>query len=187
MEYIKSLGGVPLMWKTGHSLIKAKMKQEGAVLAGEMSGHMFFADDYYGYDDAIFASLRFMRIIANSNRRLSELAAEIPYYYATPEIRVKIKSPDADMLKFQIVSEIKKIFLSHNLPQTAPQNQVHGVIDIDGARVVFSDGWGLIRASNTQPILVLRFEAKTPQRLKEIQELFYEQLHRFPEVILPGC
>ncbi len=185
VEYIKSLGGVPLMWKTGHSLIKAKMKEEGAAIAGEMSGHMFFADDYYGYDDAIFASLRLMRIIAESGRRLSELAAEIPYYYATPEIRVKINSPDADTRKFQIVSEIKQRFLTESIPDS--KNQVVEVIDIDGARVVFSDGWGLIRASNTQPILVLRFEAKTPQRLQEIQTIFYEQLRHFPEVVLPEC
>jgi phosphomannomutase/phosphoglucomutase len=174
VEYIKSLGGTPLMWKTGHSLIKAKMKEEGALIAGEMSGHMFFADDYYGYDDAIFASLRVLRILSNTDKTLSQLAAEVPYYYATPEIRVKIAHPDADRLKFEIVKQLRDYF-----------RQEYEVIDIDGVRVIFADGWGLARASNTQPILVLRFEAKSPDRLKAIQNLFYEKLRQFPEVILP--
>ncbi|MGQ9707893.1 MAG: phosphomannomutase/phosphoglucomutase [bacterium] len=174
VEYIETLGGIPLMWKTGHSLIKAKMKETNSPLAGEMSGHMFFADNYYGYDDAIFASLRLLAIIAASGKTLSQLAAEIPYYYATPEIRVKIDHPDGDRLKFEIVSELRERFRSR-----------YKVIDIDGARVVFSDGWGLVRASNTQPILVLRFEAKTPERLKEIQRLFYENLRKFPAVVVP--
>lgn len=174
IEYIKKLGGVPVMWKTGHSLIKAKMKSEGALIAGEMSGHMFFADDYYGYDDAIFASLRLLQLLANSGKRLSELVAEIPYYYATPEIRVKIASPDADKRKFEVVSTLNHYF-----------RQQFETIDIDGVRVVFPDGWGLVRASNTQPILVLRFEAKTRERLNEIRQLFYDQLRKFPEVVLP--
>lgn len=176
IEHIKSLGGTPVMWKTGHSLIKAKMKEEGALIAGEMSGHMFFADDYYGYDDAIFASLRVLRILNDSHKTLSQLAAEVPYYYATPEIRVKIQSPDADRLKFDIVNKLREQF-----------RKECQVIDIDGARVIFGDSWGLIRASNTQPILVLRFEAKTPERLKEIQQLFYQELQKFPEVVLPEC
>lgn len=176
VEHIRNLGGTPLMWKTGHSLIKAKMKEINAPIAGEMSGHMFFADNYYGYDDAIFASLRLLAIISDSGKTLSQLAGEIPYYYATPEIRVKIDSPDGDRLKFQIVSELREYFRSR-----------FEVIDIDGARVLFPDGWGLVRASNTQPILVLRFEAKTPQRLQEIQNLFYEQLKKFPAVVIPEC
>jgi len=174
VEYIKSIGGTPLMWKTGHSLIKAKMKEEGALIAGEMSGHMFFADEYFGYDDAIYASLRVLRLISNSSKTLSQIVADVPLYYATPEIRVKIKSPDADRRKFEIVSQLRDHF-----------RQEYEVIDIDGARVLFGDGWGLIRASNTQPILVLRFEAKTPKRLSTIQNLFWEKLRQFPEVILP--
>jgi len=170
VEYIRALGGKPLMWKTGHSLIKAKMKEEGALLAGEMSGHMFFADDYYGYDDAIFASLRLLRVLAASGKKLSELAAEMPKYYATPEIRADCP----DELKFKIVSELRGYFESK-----------YEVIDIDGARVVFPDGWGLVRASNTQPVLVLRFEARTPERLPQIQALFYDQLRRYPQVKLP--
>jgi phosphomannomutase/phosphoglucomutase len=170
VEYIERLGGRPLMYRTGHSLIKAKMKEEGALLAGEMSGHMFFADDYYGYDDALFASLRLLRIVARSGRKLSELAAEMPSYFSTPEIRVSCP----DELKFKVVTDLTERFRSG-----------HRVIDIDGARVVFRDGWGLVRASNTQPILVLRFEARTRERLAAIRDLFYQELGRFSEITLP--
>ena len=165
------LGGQPLMWKTGHSLIKAKMKEEGALLAGEMSGHMFFADGYYGYDDALFASLRLLAIVARTGRPLSALAAEMPAYYSTPEIRVDCP----DRLKFGIVAELAAWF-----------KERHRVLDIDGARVLLEDGWGLVRASNTQPVLVLRFEAKTPERLAAIRELFYERLREHPELNLPA-
>jgi phosphomannomutase/phosphoglucomutase len=164
VEYINSLGGIPLMWKTGHSLIKAKMKEEGALLAGEMSGHMFFADDYYGYDDAIYASARLLKILSESRESLSQMVAKIPQYYSTPEIRVDCP----DSLKFEVTEKIKNYFKGRQ-----------ETIDIDGVRVVFNDGWGLVRASNTQPVLVLRFEAKTPQRLVEIQEIFYEQLRKY--------
>jgi phosphomannomutase/phosphoglucomutase len=170
IEYLERIGGTPLMWKTGHSLIKAKMKEEGALLAGEMSGHMFFADDYYGYDDALFASLRLLSIISSTGRRLSELAAEMPSYPSTPEIRAECP----DELKFRIVDEVRDYFRSR-----------YKVIDIDGARVVFDDGWGLIRASNTQAVLVLRFEAKTQERLSEIRRTFYDRLAEYPQVKLP--
>ena len=170
VEYIERIGGTPLMWKTGHSLIKAKMKEEGALLAGEMSGHMFFADDYYGYDDALFASLRLLSIMASTGRKLSDLAAEMPSYPTTPELR----APCPEELKFRIVDEVRDYFRGK-----------YQVIDIDGARVVFPDGWGLIRASNTQAVLVLRFEAKTEKRLAEIRKLFYDQLARYPQVRLP--
>jgi phosphomannomutase/phosphoglucomutase len=170
VEYLERIGGTPLMWKTGHSLIKAKMKEEGALLAGEMSGHMFFADDYYGYDDALFASLRLLSIMASTGRKLSELAAEMPSYPVTPELRADCP----DDLKFKIVDELRDYFKAQ-----------YKVIDIDGARVVFPDGWGLIRASNTQAVLVLRFEAKTEQRLAEIRQLFYDQLAEYPQVKLP--
>lgn len=171
VEYIERIGGRPLMYKTGHSLIKAKMKEVGALLAGEMSGHMFFADDYYGYDDAIFAALRLLRIIARTGRRLSELAADIPSYFATPEIRVDCP----DQTKFQVVAELTRYF-----------KERYPVIDIDGVRVIFPDGWGLVRASNTQPVLVLRFEARTESRLTEIKQLFYEILRAFPGIALPN-
>ncbi|MBM3331653.1 phosphomannomutase/phosphoglucomutase [candidate division WOR-3 bacterium] len=170
VEYLERIGGTPLMWKTGHSLIKAKMKEEGALLAGEMSGHMFFADDYYGYDDALFASLRLLSIIASTGRKLSDLAAEMPSYPTTPELRASCP----EELKFRIVGEVRDYFRGK-----------YPVIDIDGARVVFPDGWGLIRASNTQAVLVLRFEAKTKERLAEIQKLFYDQLAKYPQVKLP--
>ena len=170
VEYIDSLGGEPLMWKTGHSLIKAKMKEENALLGGEMSGHMFFRDDYYGYDDALFASLRLLRVIAESGRSLSELSAELPRYFSTPEIRVKCP----DELKFRIVDALRDHF-----------KRYHKVIDIDGARVLFPDGWGLVRASNTGPVLVLRFEAKDKEKLPAIQASFFELLRNYPEVKLP--
>ncbi|MBS4014884.1 MAG: phosphomannomutase/phosphoglucomutase [Candidatus Latescibacteria bacterium] len=167
VEYIQSIGGIPIMWKTGHSLIKAKMKQENAVIAGEMSGHMFFADDYYGFDDAIYAAARLLKIIAESGKSLSQLVAEIPFYYSTPEIRV----PCPDELKFDVVNSIRDFF-----------KKSYETLDIDGVRVIFDDGWGLVRASNTQPILVLRFEAKTEQRLQEIEQVFYHELAKFQQV-----
>jgi len=170
VEYLERIGGTPLMWKTGHSLIKAKMKEEGALLAGEMSGHMFFADNYYGYDDALFASLRLLSILSSTGRRLSDLAAEMPSYPTTPELRAECP----DELKFRIVNEVRDYFRGK-----------YKVIDIDGARVVFPDGWGLIRASNTQAVLVLRFEANTQQRLAEIRQLFYDRLAKYPQVKLP--
>ncbi len=163
VEYIQSLKGIPIMYKTGHSLIKAKMKEEGALIAGEMSGHMFFGENYYGYDDALFASARLLRIIANAGKPLSQLVREIPFYYSTPEIRVDCP----DEIKFGLVKKLAQEFKSR-----------YKTIDIDGVRVVFSDGWGLLRASNTQPVLVLRFEAKTEPRLKEIQALFFEKLNK---------
>jgi phosphomannomutase/phosphoglucomutase len=160
IERIKQLGGIPLMYRTGHSLIKAKMKEEHSPLAGEMSGHIFFADRYYGYDDALYAGLRLLEILSE-NKKLSMLAQEVPQYFSTPEIRLDT----SDEKKFQIVEKLKNDF-----------KKSYTVIDIDGVRVDFSDGWGLVRPSNTQPVLVLRFEAKTEQRLKEIQKLFFDKL-----------
>ncbi|MDZ7384960.1 MAG: phosphomannomutase/phosphoglucomutase [candidate division KSB1 bacterium] len=166
-EFILRHGGKPEMWKTGHSLLKARMKELHAPLAGEMSGHMFFADDYFGYDDALYASGRLMQLVANDGRPLSHIAAEIPHFFATPEIRVHC----ADKAKFQVVSQLVQRFKAS-----------YEVIDIDGARVKFGDGWGLVRASNTQPVLVLRFEARTPERLQEIIEVFKSALRDYPEV-----
>ena len=149
-------GGRPLMWKTGHSLIKKKMKEEKAELAGEMSGHMFFADRYFGYDDAIYASCRLLEILTKTGQRISELLADVPNTYATPEIRVECP----DHKKFAVVAKVTEYFRKN-----------YQVIDIDGARVLFEDGWGLVRASNTQPALVLRFEALSESRLLEIRHL----------------
>jgi phosphomannomutase/phosphoglucomutase len=160
-EFVKMNKGVPIMYKTGHSLIKAKMKQEGALIAGEMSGHIFIADDYYGYDDAMYAALRLLELLSDSNRSLSQLAGEVPKYFSTPEIRV----PCADEKKFGITKRLRDHFSAK-----------YPVIDIDGVRVKFNDGWGLVRASNTQPVLVMRFEAKTEKRLKEIRQEFEKAL-----------
>jgi phosphomannomutase / phosphoglucomutase len=148
-------GGRPLVWKTGHSLIKAKMKQENALLAGEMSGHMFFADRWPGFDDAIYASVRLLEIITRERRPLGALLADVPTTYTTEELRVDC--PDA--IKFEVVRRI----LARYWP-------THRVLDIDGARIDFGDGaWGLCRASNTGAILVMRFEARTPERRDEIR------------------
>jgi len=163
VERIKGLGGEPLMYKTGHSLIKAKMKAEHSPLAGEMSGHIFFADRYFGYDDAIYAALRLLEILSNGEK-LSKLAHKVPKYFSTPEIRLDT----TDEKKFEIVEELKSFF-----------KKSYKVIDIDGVRVDFPDGWGLIRPSNTQPVLVLRFEAKTEQRLEEIRKLFFDKLKEY--------
>jgi phosphomannomutase / phosphoglucomutase len=153
-DELKRLGGNPIMYKTGHSLIKAKMKQEHAELAGEMSGHMFFADRYFGYDDAIYAACRLIEIVANSGKPLSAQMAGYPKLFSTPEIRVDC----SDETKFQVVERVAKRFQAS-----------HDVIDVDGVRVLFGDGWGLLRASNTQPVLVMRFEAKSPELLAQYQ------------------
>ncbi len=152
---VRAHGGRALYAKTGHSLIKTRMKEEKALLAGEMSGHIFFADRYFGFDDAIYAAARLLEIVAEEKKPLSALLADVPKTYATPELRVDC----ADEAKFGVVSQV----LEHYKP-------THTVLDIDGARVDFGDGaWGLCRASNTQPVLVLRFEAKTEARLAEIR------------------
>ena len=147
-------GGTPVMWKTGHSLIKGKMKEMAAPIAGEMSGHMFFAESFYGHDDALYAAARLMRIVSESGLTLTDLLADVPRFVSTPEIRVDCP----DDRKFAIVDDAVKHF-----------SRDHDVIGVDGARVLFGDGWGLIRASNTQPVLVVRFEARTEERLGEIQ------------------
>ncbi len=151
-DELKRLGGNPIMYKTGHSLIKAKMKQEHAELAGEMSGHMFFADRYLGYDDALYAACRLMEIVAASGQPLSAQLAGLPKTVSTPEIRVDC----ADEAKFQVVERVARHF-----------NGKRPVIDVDGVRVLFDHGWGLLRASNTQPVLVMRFEASTAELLDE--------------------
>ena len=171
VEEIERLGGEPVMYRTGHSLIKNKMKEMHAPLAGEMSGHIFFSDEYLGYDDALYASCRFARMLAAQDKPLSALLDELPRYYATPETRVDC--PDDQ--KFGIVDEITRFFKAR-----------YPVIDIDGVRILFGDGWGLVRASNTQPVLVMRFEARTPERLLEIQRLVVDRLHQIaPQVQVP--
>jgi phosphomannomutase/phosphoglucomutase len=154
-------GGQPIMWKTGHSLLKAKMKETKAVLAGEMSGHMFFADRYFGFDDAIYASLRLVELVARLGRPLSTLLADVPKTFSTPEIRVDCP----DDKKFRIAERAKEYFREH-----------YPIIDVDGVRIQFPGGWGLIRASNTQPALVLRFEAKSEEKLNEYQRIVEAKL-----------
>jgi phosphomannomutase/phosphoglucomutase len=162
-EDILAHGGRPVMWKTGHSIMKAKMKELGAPLAGELSGHIFFTHGYYGFDDAIYGSLKLLEIVTRSGKTLAELRDTIPYYTSTPEIRLDT----TDEEKFAIVERVRDHFRK-KLP----------VIDIDGARVQFPDGWALVRASNTQPVLVLRFEAKTKERLEAIENEVYAVLER---------
>ncbi len=159
-------GGRPIMWKTGHSLIKAKMKEEHALLAGEMSGHLFFADRYFGFDDAIYASLRLLEILSSSEQGLGEMLADLPPTFVTPEIRV----PCPDELKFKVVAAV----LAHYQP-------THAVADVDGARVNFGDGWGLVRASNTQAVLVLRFEAVSEARRDELRREVEDVVRRARE------
>jgi phosphomannomutase/phosphoglucomutase len=153
-DEIEKLGGRPIMWKTGHSLIKKKIKEENALLAGEMSGHIFFADRYFGFDDAIYSSARLLELLSKSEKTLSQMLSELPKTYHTPEIRIYA----SDEVKFKIVEETKK-----ELSQKYP------IIDIDGVRAIFPEGWGLVRASNTQEILVLRFEGDTEEALKAIE------------------
>jgi phosphomannomutase/phosphoglucomutase len=154
-EDIVAHGGKPIMAKTGHSVMKARMKEEKAPLAGELSGHIFFQDDFYGFDDAIYVSLRLLRYVADSGSTLGALLDTVPQYVATPEIRLDT----TDEEKFDIVERVTKHFQA-----------THEVITIDGARVKFGDGWALVRASNTQPVLVVRFEAKSKERLQQIQD-----------------
>ncbi len=151
---IAAHGGRPILWKTGHSLIKKKMKEEGALLAGEMSGHVFYADRFYGFDDAVYATLRLLEILAAKELPLHELIADLPETWSTPEIRVDC----SDETKFAVVDRVRERFAAG-----------HEVITVDGARILFDGGWGLVRASNTQPALVLRFEAETEARLREIR------------------
>ena len=152
---IKKHSGRAIMWKAGHSLIKAKMKEEKAVLGGEMSGHIFFADRYFGYDDAIYAALRLLEILSQTGEKISSLLADVPKTYATPEIRIDCP----DNKKAAVVNNIKKHF--RNTP---------GRIDIDGVRIPFEDGWALVRSSNTQPVIVLRFEASSMKSLQLIRQ-----------------
>ncbi len=167
VDEVKRLGGRPMFYRTGHSLIKAKMRETGAIFTGEMSGHMFFADEYYGYDDALYATGRLLRILSHSIQPLSALLADVPRYYATAETRV----PCSDRDKFRIVEELTRHF-----------KETNEVVDVDGARVLFPGGWGLVRASNTQPVIVARCEGKTPETLNEICRIMKEALNSFSEI-----
>ena len=158
VDEIKRLGGVPIIYKTGHSLIKAKMKEIGAVFTGEMSGHIFFADDYYGFDDAFYAGARLIALLSNSDQTITEMLSDVPRYYATPEMRL----PSTDSEKFEVVQKVLQHYQARQ-----------EVIDIDGARIIFPHGWGLVRASNTGPEIIFRCEGDTPAARDEIKrEIF---------------
>jgi phosphomannomutase/phosphoglucomutase len=150
------------MWKTGHSLIKKRLAETGAPVAGEMSGHMFFSEDFFGFDDALFAAGRLLRYVASTGRTLDELVASLPQYFSTPETRLACPEDR----KFQVPDALKAEFAQYR------------IIDIDGIRVEFGDGWGLVRASNTQPALVVRFEARTEKRLGEIRDQMMSALRK---------
>jgi phosphomannomutase/phosphoglucomutase len=167
-EEITKAGGIPILWKVGHSLLKKKMSEEQAPLAGELSGHVFFADRYFGYDDAIYAACRLLEIMDKTGKKPSQLLDGVPRYYNTPEIRCGC---DDDNEKFRIAKEAAAYFKSK-----------YDVIDIDGVRILFGDGWGLMRASNTQPSLVTRFEARTPERLEEIKNIVLDKLQEFGHI-----
>jgi phosphomannomutase/phosphoglucomutase len=172
-DMILKYGGKPIMWKTGHSLIKDKMKELNVNFAGEMSGHIFFADDFFGFDDAVYVSLRLAQLLSRTNRTLSELTSDIPVYYSTPELRLECSD---DEEKFKISQKADEYFTANYDCNT-----------VDGVRIKFDDGWGLVRASNTQPVIVCRFEAKTLKRMEEIQKEILDKLAEFGEIVLEHC
>ena len=153
-EEFARAGGEPLMWKTGHSLIKERMKETGALVAGELSGHICLADDYYGFDDALYAACRLAVMLADDGRPLSQIVEGLPAYVATPELRIEVAEED----KFPLVERAVRHFSAR-----------YDAVAVDGVRVQFGDGWGLIRASNTQPVIVARFEAANAERLQDIR------------------
>lgn len=167
---IKAHGGVPVMWKTGHSYIKAKTKEVGALLAGERSGHIFFTQEHYGFDDAPYAALKFLEFLSKEKKTLAQLAAELPQYYTSPVWHV----PCADTEKYKVIENLTQKFKK--------EYGAEKVIDINGARVYLEDGWGLVRASSNLPMLVLVFEAKTENGFKKIETIFRDKLSQFPEV-----
>ncbi len=169
-EMIKKYGGTPTIWKTGHSLIKEKMRENKVNFAGEMSGHIFFADDYYGFDDALYVGLRAAQTLSRTNKKLSELTKEIPKYYSTPEMRIECLDDEA---KFKITEKAISFFTKNYDCET-----------IDGVRIRFENGWGLVRASNTQPVIVTRFEAKTETELIEIKKLVLNKISEFGDFIV---
>lgn len=167
-EDIKAHGGIPIMWKTGHSHIKAKLSEEKASLAGEMSGHIFFVDDFYGFDDGEFAALKILEFLSTQDKPLSEIISNTPYYVSTPTIQVDTTDED----KYEIVEQLVKEF----------KKEKYRVVDISGARVYMDEGWGLVRASSNTPTLVLRFESKTNEGLEKIKKIFKEKLDKFDKV-----
>ena len=164
-DMIKKYGGKPVMWKTGHSLIKNKMAELNCKLGGEMSGHIFFADDYYGYDDAIYVAARLIQLLSKSDKTLSELKSVIPVYHSTPEIRLEA---DSDEDKFKIAKLAIEYFIKNN-----------NCITVDGVRIIYENGWGLVRASNTQPVIVCRFEGDSLESMNQIKKIVLDKLKEF--------
>lgn len=168
-EDIKAHGGKPIMWITGHSYIKAKVAEEKAPLGGEMSGHIFFGKpDFYGFDDGVFAALRLLEYLSHQDKTVSQIIADTPHYESSPTIHVDC----ADEVKYQLVEKLTQEF----------KDEGYDVIDINGARVKFKDGWGLVRASSNLPVLVLRFEAQTKEELQKIMDLFKKKFSKYPEI-----
>jgi phosphomannomutase/phosphoglucomutase len=166
-DEIKKYGGVPVMWKSGHSLMKQKMNEIGSLLGGEVSGHLFIGENYYGFDDAPLVALKALEIISKSDQSIAEIFEEIPKLYATPEII--LSAPDN--IKFSIIDEIGDVL-----------KKSYEVVTVDGARAVFPNGWGLVRASNTQPAVTLRFEAYTKEQIVEYMKLFKTELDKHSEI-----
>lgn len=164
-DAVRKNGGEPIMWRTGHSVLKQKMKELKGPFGGEMSGHIFFADDYYGYDDAIYVSARLVQMVSRSNKALSEYLDELPKFFSTPEIRLHAES---DQIKFDIANKAFEYF-----------SQNYDCITVDGVRIRFDEGWGLVRASNTQPVIVTRFEANSPEALARIKALVMDKLSEY--------
>ncbi len=162
-EVFAEAGGVPVMWKTGHSLIKEKMRETGARIAGELSGHICFSDDYLGFDDALYAGCRLLAFLSASTRSLSQMVDDFPVYVSTPEFRIEVEEDR----KFELVERTREHFSSG-----------YEVVAVDGVRVLFGDGWGLVRASNTQPVISARYEARSPDRLRTIRATIEDWLHR---------
>ena len=171
-DMIKKYKGKPVMWKTGHSLIKNKMSESNCKLGGEMSGHIFFADDYYGYDDAIYVAARLIQLLSKTDKTLSELKSAIPVYHSTPEIRLEA---DSDEEKFKIAKLAVEYFTKHN-----------NCITVDGVRIIYENGWGLVRASNTQPVIVCRFEGNTLDNMNEIKKIVLDKLQEFGTLQVSG-
>jgi len=170
VDDIRAHGGEPVMWKTGHSHLKRKMREDGILLGGEVSGHMFFAENWYGVDDGILASCKFLELISRSAAPVSSHFGTLPHLHTTPEL----KAPCPDDRKFEVVRELIREFKSR-----------HETIDIDGARILFPDGWGLVRASNTNPYLTLRFEGRSRAAVDDMKRLVFAALRRYPFVTLP--
>ncbi|HEV8437114.1 MAG TPA: phosphomannomutase/phosphoglucomutase [Methylomirabilota bacterium] len=171
IEDVRAHGGRPIMWKTGHSHLKQKMREDGILLGGEVSGHMFFAENWYGVDDGILASCKFLELCSRSPRAVSSHFDTLPHLHNTPEL----KAPCPDDRKFEVVDELVREFKGR-----------YETIDIDGARILFPDGWGLVRASNTNPYLTLRFEGRSPEAVEEMKRVVFDALRRYPFVTLPS-